>query len=194
MFILASTSQTRKDLLHNAGLNFASVKPEIDEKLLHQKYSTLSPTELAPTLAAKKSGSLSLQYSEQLIIGADQILHLNDNVLHKPSNLDEARKTLQNLRGKTHHLTTAIACHLGGRQIWQHQAQAKLTMRKFSDDFLETYLTQKNQKALKSAGVYQLETNGIQLFEKIEGDYFTILGFPLLEFLEFLRTRSVLLK
>lgn len=192
MFILASSSPARKALLQNAGLTFISVKPDLDENILHAKHASLSPSKLALMLAAEKSKLVSGQRENQLVVGADQILHLDQNTFHKPKNTDEARKMLQKLRGKTHHLTTAVSCHVNQNQIWHYQDQAVLTMREFSDSFLENYLLKINTSILASTGAYQIEAEGIQIFEKIEGDYFTILGFPLLEFLKFLRDRGLL--
>ncbi len=192
MFILASSSATRIALLQNAGLKFTSAKPDLDEAVLHAKHANLTPTQLALTLAAEKSKAVSAQHKNQLVVGADQILHLNHNIFHKPKSIEEARKMLMLLRSKTHHLTTAISCHVNQDQIWHYHDQANMTVRAFSDKFLESYLKKSITSTLASAGAYQLEAKGIQIFEKIEGDYFTILGFPLLKFLEFLRTRELL--
>lgn len=192
MFILASSSPTRQALLRNAGLTFTSVTPDLEETVLHAKYVGLPPNRLALMLAAEKSKTVSAVYKDQLIVGADQILHLDQRTIHKPKTVDEARTMLQILRGKTHYLTTAVSCHVNQNQIWHYQDQTIMTMRKFSDAFLENYLLRNVSNTLASAGAYQLEAEGIQIFEKIEGDYFTILGFPLLAFLNFLRNRKLL--
>ena len=192
MFILASSSPTRQALLRNAGLTFTSVTPDLEETVLHAKYVGLPPNRLALMLAAEKSKTVSAVYKDQLIVGADQILHLDQRTIHKPKTVDEARTMLQILRGKTHYLTTAVSCHVNQNQIWHYQDQTIMTMRKFTDTFLENYLLRNVSNTLASAGAYQLEAEGIQIFEKIEGDYFTILGFPLLAFLNFLRNRKLL--
>ena len=192
MFILASSSPTRQALLRNAGLTFTSVTPDLEETILHAKHVGLPPNRLALMLAVEKSKTVSAVYKDQLIVGADQILHLDQRTIHKPKTVDEARTMLQILRGKTHYLTTAVSCHVNQNQIWHYQDQTIMTMRKFSDAFLENYLLRNVSNTLASAGAYQLEAEGIQIFEKIEGDYFTILGFPLLAFLNFLRNRKLL--
>lgn len=192
MFILASSSLTRKALLEKAGLTFLTMKPDVDESTLHQKYKNLSAKEFALKLASEKSFSISAKNPNQLVVGADQILYCNQTIFHKPSSIDEARGMLQKLRGREHQLTTAISCQLNGEQIWNYQDEAKLTLREYSDSFLESYLSLNSISTLSSAGAYQLESHGIQLFDKIEGDYFTILGFPLVEFLKFLRNRGIL--
>lgn len=192
MFILASSSVTRITLLQNAGLRFTSEKPDLDETLLHEQHANLPATQLALTLAGEKSKAVSALHKNQLVVGADQTLHLNQKIFHKPKSIEEARKMLLELRGQTHHLTTAISCHVNQHQIWHDYDQANMTVRGFSDTFLENYLKKSNNNSFASAGAYQLEAQGIQIFEKIEGDYFTILGFPLLKFLEFLRKRQLL--
>ena len=192
MFILASSSSTRKSLLENAGLHFKIIKPSVNESLLHQSHAQLSPIALALKLASEKTRSISRQHENQIIVGVDQVLHLENQIFHKPNNLNEAQEMLSILRGKTHFLTTAISCSMNGREIWNYFDQAKMTMRHFSNSFLESYLKQNNDKNFASVGAYQLELLGVQLFEKIEGDYFTILGFPLIEFLKFLRSKAIL--
>ena len=192
MFILASSSLTRKSLLKNAGLTFSSSAPLVDETALHQKYAEQLPIPLTLKLASEKASSISSQYPKKIVVGVDQILHLENQVYHKPETINQAREMLLKLRGKTHHLTTAISCFENNEEIWSFYDQAKMSMRDFSDSFLEHYLLTDGNKSLASAGAYQLEAAGLQLFEKIEGDYFTILGFPLIEFLKFLRNRAVI--
>lgn len=192
MFILASSSPTRITLLKNAGLKFTAIKPEVDENSLHQKYEHLPPRQFTLKLAAEKALSVSLKRSALMVVGVDQTLHLGQTIFHKPKNIDEARFILKKLRGQVHHLTTAIACYVDQNQIWHGQTETKMTMRSYSDAFLDQYLMQNVTAALSSAGAYQIEAHGIQLFDKIEGDYFAILGFPLIEFLTFLRTKGIL--
>ena len=192
MFILASSSLTRKSLLEQAGLHFTTINPSVDESLLHQRHAQLSPIALALKLASEKTRSISNQHQNQIIVGVDQVLHLENQIFHKPNNLTEAQQMLSILRGKTHCLTTAISCSMNDREIWNYFDHAKMTMRHFSNSFLESYLKQNKDKNFASVGAYQLELRGVQLFEKIEGDYFTILGFPLIEFLKFLRSKAIL--
>jgi septum formation protein len=192
LLILASTSATRKNLLEQAGVSFKAVAPQIDEKILQDQLSPEPVNTLAAKLAEAKSKSLDQIYSNSIIIGVDQTLIIDNRLIHKPENLEDAEKQLLDLRGKTHTLTSAICCSLAGRVIWRFEDQASLTMRAFSDTFLQNYLDQTKQTILSSVGCYKLEAEGIQLFEHIKGDYFTILGFPLLPLLTFLRSRDII--
>jgi septum formation protein len=185
--ILASTSKIRKQIMLNAGLNFKALQPNLDEKKAKQTLSNISPQNIAQRLSELKSLSLATHYPKSLIIGADQVLSLHDRLFHKPENLTEARQQLQSLRGKTHILHSSLAISQEHEIIWQYNESAKLMMRNFSDAFLDTYLNLNGSDILTSVGVYKLEHSGIQLFEKIEGDYFTILGLPLMPLLAFLR-------
>lgn len=192
MLILASTSQTRMKLLENAGVNFRALSPDIDESALQKKFSTKSPRDLAQILADAKALSLSLKRYDDLIIGADQTLECGGNIIHKAPNSQKAKEILRDLMGKKHCLNSSISCALGGKIIWQYSDTAELTMREFSQKFLEDYVTQAEADILSSVGSYKLEGLGIQLFKKIRGDYFTILGFPLIPFLEFIRSQKLL--
>jgi septum formation protein len=192
--ILASTSSIRRKILFDAGIEHEAISPAIDEAAekakLYQKNPNFTPVELAQALSMLKAKSLDLP--GRLIIGADQILSLENQSFEKPKNIDEAKTHLQILRGKTHTLETTISCVKNGVEIWTYVSQPKLTMRNFNDDFLNNYIDQAGTTLLTSVGAYKLEKEGIQLFEKIEGDYFSILGLPILPLLSFLRSEGVI--
>jgi septum formation protein len=192
LLILASTSPTRKNLLNQAGVAFEAIAPQLHEKELQSKLSDRPVETLALALAEAKSISLAASYPNSVIIGADQTLTLNEKIIHKPTSRLEAQKQLQSLRGKTHTLTSALCCTIDGAVVWRFTDQASLTMRNYTDAFLVNYLDKAKDDILTSVGCYKLEAEGIQLFESIKGDYFTILGFPLLPLLTFLHSREIL--
>ena len=185
--ILASSSVTRRHMLEAAGLAVQFEAPDVNEMPIKTaaRRAGLTAGEAAARLAEAKA--LAVSGPDGLIIGADQILEC-DGIWHdKPANLDAARQQLLALRGRSHRLWTAVVVARTGIAVWRHIAAAELTMRMFSDDFLDGYLSRVGTNALSSVGAYQLEGLGIQLFEKIEGDFFTILGLPLLPLLGYLR-------
>ena len=188
--ILASTSQIRKQILLQAGLNFSSEAPKLDEEKLKQALAPIAPHKLAARLSELKSLSLCESHPKSLILGADQTLSLNGKLFNKPANLDEARQHLETLRGQTHTLHSSLTISQNGNVIWQYSEDANLTMRQFSNQYLKNYLNYSGNEILSSVGAYKLEHSGIQLFERIEGDYFTILGLPLLPLLAFLRQQK----
>lgn len=194
--VLASASKVRARLLENAGIAFTVHPAPIDEaavKLAVRADSgELPPADLASILAQAKASSASEAMPEALVIGADQVLSLEQRIFDKPSNMDEARAALISLRGRTHVLHTAVACARGGEVLWHHQCDAFLTMRRFSNEFLGRYLATAGVVVMNSVGAYQLEGAGAHLFSQIDGDYFSILGLPLLPLLEFLRGEGVL--
>ncbi len=190
--VLASASASRRRLLEAAGLSFEVDPPRVDEEVEKARLRTggASPVEQAQALAGFKSLSVSRR-RDGLVIGADQMLAIEGETLDKPRDLDEARAHLQRLRGRTHELLTAIVVTRGDAILWRHMETPKLKMRAFSDDFLQTYLRQAGPSVLSSVGAYQLESVGAQLFERVEGDYFSVLGLPLLPLLSFLREQGV---
>jgi septum formation protein len=190
--ILASQSTIRKIMLANAGLEFKVVPALIDEGLEKKAMRKLSPQTIAKKLAALKAASVSAKFPNALVIGSDQTLELKGKLFDKPLARDDAREQLMTLRGKTHSLHSAISCFAAGKEIWKTGKTAKLTMRNFSDDFLNDYLESQRYDVRTSVGGYKIERLGLQLFNKIEGDYFTILGMPLLPLLTFLRMRCVI--
>jgi septum formation protein len=189
--ILASTSKIRQHLLRQAGLEFEVITAAVDEAAWKQHHTTASPQEIAMGLAREKSVAVSRHHPEALVIGADQTLGLERFKFDKPASMAEAQAQLTMLRGKTHALYSAVSCCRQGKEVFAHCSSARMTMRNFSDAFLETYLRSSGQNLLSSVGGYKLEEQGIQLFEQIEGDYFTILGLPLLPLLAFLRTEGL---
>jgi septum formation protein len=192
--ILASTSATRQRLLREAGLGFDSQAPGVDEDAVKAslKSEQAGAAQIAETLAELKALRVSARRPEALVIGADQVLDCNGVLFDKPPNLAHARAQLQALRGKTHILATTVCVAQNGARLWHHNAQARLVMRPFSDAFLDDYLKAAGADVLGSVGVYRLEGLGAQLFSRIDGDFFTILGLPLLPLLDFLRGRGVL--
>ena len=187
--ILASTSPYRKAMLESAGLIFDAVSPGIDERAAEAplKNSGATPEEVAEVLAEAKAIAVSERYPDALVLGCDQTLSLGDEVLHKPANMEEARRRLLALSGKTHQLNSAAVLARGGVAIWRNVGVARLTMRQLDPAFVGRHLAEVGDKALTSVGAYQIEGQGIQLFEKIEGDHFTIVGLPLLAVLKELR-------
>lgn len=192
--VLASASPFRRELMENAGLEFHWEAARINERAIEQplEQSGATPDEVALALAAAKGLDVSSRHAQALVIGCDQTLSLGSRVYHKPRDLHEAEEHLRSFSGKTHRLNSAIALVQNGEVIWQHVSHALLTARELSDNFLRNHLHRVGEKALTSVGAYQLEGEGIQLFEKIEGDYFTILGLPMLPLLNKLRELGVI--
>jgi len=194
--VLASGSRARREMLAAAGVPFTVLPADVDEPKLREvmfaQEPDIDPRKVAATLAAAKAHDVSAKSKSSLIIGADQVLALGSVLLSKAPTLDAARDALKRLRGKTHELHSAVAFVEGGELTWAHVATAKLKMRDFSDAFLEDYLTRASDRVGLTVGAYELEGLGVQLFESIEGDYFTVLGLPLLPVLEELRARGSL--
>jgi septum formation protein len=187
--ILASGSPFRKSLLANAGIEFSAVPPTVDERALEAPLegSGATPEEVAQILAEAKAANVSESHTGALVLGCDQTLSLGDRVFHKPRDMEDARRHLLALSGRTHHLNSAAVLVRSGQTLWRHVGIASLTMRALEPSFIGRHLARVGDKALSSVGAYQIEGEGIQLFEKIEGDYFTILGLPMLPLLSKLR-------
>jgi septum formation protein len=192
--ILASGSPFRKALLENAGVSVEAVPAEVDERALEAplKESGVSPEDVALVLAEAKAVEVSERRPGALVLGCDQTLSLGDEVFHKPADMEAARRHLLALSGGTHQLNSAAVLARDGAVLWRHVGVANLTMRKLGPAFVGRHLARVGAKALGSVGAYQIEGEGIQLFEKIEGDHFTILGLPLPPLLEELRREKVL--
>ncbi len=193
-FVLGSGSAGRRMILENAGLDFEIRRPQVDEESLKTWFMEKSATpleDLALTLARAKAEEVSRNV-ELPVLGADQILICDGRVFSKPADMEEARRNLRYLRGRTHRLISALAVAEDGNTTWTCVDEAHMTMRGFSDAFLERYLDMAGENVLKSVGCYQIEGPGIQLFEKIDGDWFTIVGLPILPFLDWLRLRGLL--
>lgn len=195
--ILASGSVARKSMLTAAGLAFEVIPANVDEdairSLMISESDCVEAADVAVVLAVEKALDVARANPDALVIGSDQILARGRRMFSKAATLAEARETLDRLRGHTHELVSAVAIAHGDEVLWQTVDSAELTMRKFSDEFLGLYLEKAGNKILHSVGCYELEGAGIQLFEKIEGDYFTILGMPLLPLLTELRHRGLVM-
>lgn len=185
--VLASSSPFRRMLMENAGLSFQAHAADIDERRLEAGLEGASPDQVAAALALAKAEDVSRRFPGSLVIGSDQTMSLGDRVYHKPGSLSEARENLLSLSGKTHRLNSAVAIVRDGKSLWDHVAHADLSVRPLSEAFVDRYLARVGAMVFSSVGAYQLEGEGIQLFAKIEGDYFTILGLPMLPLLQKLR-------
>jgi septum formation protein len=187
--ILASSSPFRRMLMQNAGLSFEAHPAMLDERLIEAPLERegATPDAIALVLAKAKAREVSDRFGDALIIGSDQTMSLAGRTFHKPRNMDDAANHLTQLSAKAHRLNSAVALAYNGDIIWEHVSHAELTMRPLSADFIERHLKRVGERALSSVGAYQLEGEGLQLFSKIDGDYFTILGLPMLPLLEKLR-------
>lgn len=192
--VLASASPFRRTLLHNAGIAFAVQSADIDERAVEAplREGRVGPEDTALVLAETKAVTVSEARPSDLVIGADQTLSLGDEILHKPADMEAARRHLLKLSGKTHQLNSAVVLVRDGETLWRHVATASLTMRTLDPGFIGRYLSQVGDLALSSVGAYQLEGPGVQLFDRIDGDYFTIIGLPMLPLLEQLRQMEVI--
>lgn len=191
-FILASGSTIRRQILTGAGVSFDVVKPGVDEDILKTKLAGSPPADLALELAKAKALAVSVQHPDALVLGADQILAMDGHVHDKPKDVGEARERLVLLRGKTHTLEGGLAAARGGEIVWTHQSRAALTVRDFTDAFLTDYLQRAGGELTASVGAYAYEGLGAHLFEAVEGDYYAILGLPLLPVLDLLRREGVI--
>jgi septum formation protein len=189
MLILASQSATRKALLLGAGQRFESRPAPIDERAIENEVLGKGPRAVAQRLAEAKALNVSALEPAAMVIGADQVLGFSE-LLHKPRDLADARRQLWALRGNTHHLHSGVALARGNAVLWSAVETATLTMRAFSEAELDAVLAAEGEALLGAVGGYRLEGASIQLFERIEGDYFTILGLPLLPLLAALRTHA----
>jgi len=187
--VLASGSAFRQKMLRDAGVVFRVERSEIDERAVEKTLegSGADPETLAQVLAEAKAVDVSEREQGALVIGADQTLSLDDEVFHKPADMEGARRHLLKLSGRTHQLNSAVVIARDGEVVWRHVGVARLTMRDLDPAFIGRHLSNVGEKALASVGAYQIEGEGIQLFEKIEGDTFTIVGLPLLPLLAELR-------
>lgn len=191
--VLASKSATRRAVLEGAGVRFVAASPGVDEETAKADLLAggASPRAVAEALAEQKALAVSRTRPE-LVIGADQTLEFEGRLYDKTDTVEDARARLQTLRGKPHRLHSAVVAARAGATVWRETESATLVMRDFSDRFLDDYLAAEGDAALGSVGCYRLEGQGVQLFTSIEGDYFTILGLPLMGLLDLLRREGVL--
>ncbi|WP_262692408.1 Maf family protein [Kordiimonas aestuarii] len=191
--VLASGSKTRADMLTAAGVMFGVAKPMVDEAAI--KTSLLSDgapaRDIADALADMKARSVSMMTPDKLVLGADQVIFKDGTLFSKAQTRSAATATLKALSGGTHELVSAAVVYEDGQAVWRAAQSVKLTMRPLSDDYISHYLDVIGEAAFWSAGAYQLEGVGAQLFTHVEGDFFTVLGLPLLPVLDFLRRREV---
>ncbi len=196
MLILASQSKSRQELLDAAGVDFTSVSAQIDEEAIKSEMRALnaSAKETSMRLAVEKAMAVSEKYPSAYVIGADQILDLNGEWFSKPENLSIAHKHLKKLRNKTHLLVNGAAVVKNQKVIWCENSVVQVSMRDFSDNFLDEYLAEAGEEVCDSVGAYYLEDLGAQLVKSVEGDFFSVLGLPLLPLLECLRSCGELKK
>jgi septum formation protein len=190
--LLASGSKTRAQILKKAKIGFKVVDHGVDEEELKISLNELSPKDISIQLSEIKAIKPSMKYSEDFVIGADQVLDFNGSLINKAAHLQEAKKQLLDLNGKTHKLITAITIAKNGVVVWKHYDVAKITMRELSEKQIDEYLNNMDKETLGCVGVYAIEQEGIKLLNKIDGDYFSILGLPLLPLTQFLWQNNIL--
>ena len=193
MLILASASVSRRQMLQNAGLDFTIETSGVDEDEVKLSLAAekATPRDIAEMLAELKAKRVSLRHPEAMVIGADSTLACNGRLFDKPPTIEAARRQLQALAGQTHELHSSVVVARGGVRLWHCNEHARLTMRPLSDVFLDAYLARAGSAVTTSVGAYQLEGVGAHLFTRVEGDYFTILGLPLLPLLSFLARHGI---
>jgi septum formation protein len=190
--VLASRSEARRGMLEAAGIPLEIVAAETDERGIEQEAAGRAPQDIAALLARAKAKAVAASRPGRLVIGGDQTLALGARLFAKPQSRADAREQLRALRGKTHALHSAVAVMRDGEMLFEHADSARMTMRGFSDEFLEAYLYAAGAAAETSVGGYQWEKLGVQLFDRVEGDHFTILGLPLLPLIAWLRQSGLL--
>jgi septum formation protein len=190
--ILASQSRARQTLLANAGISFEAVPADIDERAVQQASSLTTPGDIAALLAREKALWVSSRRPDKHVIGADQTLALGDRLFSKPAGRAQAAEQVRALAGRAHELHSAVAVARDGKILFADISVARMTMRPLDEAGIDAYLDAAGEAVTSSVGAYQLEGLGVHLFERIEGDHFTILGLPLLPLLAFLRSERLL--
>lgn len=192
--ILASASRIRAELLARAGVSVTLQPARIDEEAIRAALVSAgaNPRDQADTLAEMKAQKVAARCPGAVVIGCDQVLDFKGQVFGKPGDLDEARAQLCALRGQTHKLLSAVVLYEGGKPVWRFVGEVRLSMRDFSDSYLDNYLARNGASVLESVGGYKLEEEGVRLFSSIQGDYFTVLGLPMVALLSYLAQRGMI--
>lgn len=192
--VLASASEIRATLLRNAGVPIEVIPARIDEDMIRAALlaEAARPRDVADTLAEMKAMKLSERDPGAVVLGCDQVLAFEGDILTKPDSVDAARAQLRALRGNRHMLLSAAVLYEAGKPLWRHVGEVRLTMRAFSDAYLDDYLSRNWESIRHAVGAYKLEEEGARLFSRIDGDYFTVLGLPLLELLGYLGQRGMI--
>ncbi len=192
--ILASGSPFRKQLMEAAGLRFETEPARINEREIEAPLaqSGARPEEIAAALARAKARDVANHHPGAVVIGSDQVMSMDGRLFHKCTSVEMARQQLRSMRGRAHRLSSAISIVTDGEEIWKHVSVADMSFRDFSDAFLDFYMAQAGEKVLLTVGAYSYEGLGQQLFEKVEGDFFTIIGLPMLPLLAVLRDLAII--
>ena len=192
--ILASSSSIRLKLLQSAGIQVSAHPARIDEDAIRRSLQAglAKPDDIADAFAELKARKLAEKNPTSLVLGCDQVLAIGSEILNKPETVEEAESQISRLQGKTHQLLSAVVLYDDNKPIWRHMGVARMTMRTLSQDYLTAYLSRNWPDIATSVGGYKLESEGVRLFSRIEGDYFTILGLPLLPLLGYLGDRGFL--
>ena len=192
--VLASSSETRSSLLKNAGIRHKLVAPLIDEEAITAALlqDEIPPRDVADTLADMKAKKIGIRFPCSLIIGCDQVLVFKNKLYSKPKTRTDMKLQLNSMKGKSHELLSAAVIYRQGLPIWRHIGKTRVTLRERSKNFIDAYVRDNWETTKSCVGGYKIETNGVQLVEKIEGDFFNILGMPLLEILNFLDRHEIL--
>lgn len=190
--ILASGSEIRATLLRNAGIAFDVEVAKVDEEMLRMglEAEQAPPRDIADALAEAKAAKVARKNPDALVIGCDQVLDFEGQVFSKPKNVEDARRQLKALRDNRHTLLSAVVVFHQGEPVWRHIGMVRLQMRDFSDAYLEEYLERNWESIRWSVGGYKLEEEGVRLFHRVDGDYFNVLGMPLIEVLNYLMVRG----
>jgi len=190
--ILASGSEIRLTLLRNAGVEVVAIPARVDEDALRDAMlaDAAPPRDIVDALAEMKAQKISAKHPQALVIGCDQVLSFDGDILSKPESPEDARAQLARMRGKRHDLLSAAVICENGRPIWRHVGVARMMMRQISDQYLDDYVARNWDSIRHSVGAYKLEEEGVRLFTQVQGDYFTVLGLPLLEVLSYLTLRG----